>query len=81
MAKLDDSVTQGPDGWDFTCPAASGCGVPGGAPFTSTGWPTKKIAQARAGQHLDEHIGQGVMPSLDEFRAEHGLNPDGSVAS
>jgi hypothetical protein len=80
MSKLDDSVKQGDDGWDFTCPAPPGtCGDPNtGAPFTSTGWPTKKIAQARASQHLDEHLGKGVMPDLDAFRAKH-LNPDGTA--
>jgi hypothetical protein len=93
MSKLDDSVTQGDGGWDFTCPAPPGtCGDPGtGVPFTSTGWPTKKIAQARAGQHLDEHL-EGVaakaenrpvdpskiMSDLDAFRAKH-LNPDGTA--
>jgi hypothetical protein len=77
MSKLlDDAVTQAQDdSWTFQCPGVenSPCGEPGGQPFFSSGWPTKKIAQARGQQHFDEHLGLGVTPSLEEFRAEHGL--------
>jgi hypothetical protein len=87
-----DSVTQGDTGWDFVCPHPSPCGDPNtGAPFMSTGWPTKKIATIRGQQHLDEHAegdaakaeGRDVDQSkladlLDEFRAKH-LNPDGTA--
>lgn len=73
---LNDSVTQADDeSWTFQCPGieGSGCGVPGGVPFISSGWPSKKVAQARGAQHFAEHKGEAVTPSLDEFRAEHGL--------
>lgn len=83
---LDDAVTHAEDGsWTFQCPGIEGspCGNPGtGQPFVSSGWPTKTVAQARGTQHLDEHKGHGVTPSLEEFRAEHGLAPhaDGTHA-
>lgn len=70
MAKLEDAVTEGPDGWDFACPLTDGsCG----AGFTSTGWPTKKIAVARGRGHMDEHQGKSAGQSLEDFRAEHGV--------
>ena len=58
-------------GWDFQCPQCK---------FTSTGWPLKKIATARGEHHVAEHAHGTLMPSLDAFRAEHNLNPDGSAA-
>lgn len=74
---LDDAVTRAKDDtWIFQCPGIDGspCGDPGtGRPFHSSGWPTKTVAQARGTQHFAEHKGFGVMASLDEFRAEHGL--------
>jgi hypothetical protein len=65
------------DGWDVQCPgfADSPCGEPGGAPFRSTGWPTKATASARAEEHFAEHRDGTPMSSLDEFRAKHGLTP------
>jgi hypothetical protein len=68
-------VTEGPGGWDFTCPAPDGV-----CTFTSTGWPTKKLADARGRQHLDEHETGQVMPELHDFRIANGVNPDGSLA-
>lgn len=75
---MSDAVTAGDAGWDFTCPKTDGsCGPD---PFKSSGWPTAEVAAARGAHHLDEHENQTEMPSLDDFRAEHGLNPDGSLA-
>jgi len=65
------SDVQQSDGlWDYACPQC---------PFTSTGWPSKKVAAARGGQHADEHLGGIAMSSLDEFRTEQGLNSEGKV--
>lgn len=71
---LEQSVSQGDDGWDFVCPGVEGslCGEEGGAPFTSTGWPTKASALARGREHFDDHLGT-PMSSLEDFRAKHGL--------
>lgn len=82
---LNDSVTQNKDGtWDFRCPGIvdSRCGdVATGVPFISTGWPTKKVAMARGDYHFREHVTGEVSPSLEDFRAEHGLvvAADGTV--
>lgn len=82
---LSRSVGRSPDGetWDFQCPSVAGspCGGEGG-PFSSTGWPTRKVAEARGRQHFDEHKGLGVSQSLEEFRADQGLvvADDGSVS-
>jgi hypothetical protein len=77
MEKTADYTTKADDGtWTFQCPGVedSRCGDPGtGQPFFSSGWPDKKTAAARGAQHFDEHKGLAVTPSLDEFRAEHGL--------
>lgn len=73
---LDAAVTQETDdSWSFQCPGVEGspCGESGGRPFHSSGWPTKKVASARGVQHFDEHTSGEAAPSLDEFRAEHGL--------
>lgn len=76
---LTDAVSKGEDGtWDFECPgiADSVCGDPhSDQAFTSTGWPSRKVAEARGAQHFDEHQGLSVTPDLDAFRAEHGLMP------
>lgn len=75
-------TTQADDGsWTYTCPGDQGsmCGDPNtGATFTSAGWPTKKVAEARGVQHIADHQGT-PMPELGAFRAEHGLvaHPDG----
>lgn len=76
---LADSVTGSEkDGFDFVCPVNDGtCGVPGSdVSFTSTGWPTRKTAEARGAEHFKEHKGEGLMRSLDDFRAAHGLAQD-----
>lgn len=59
---------------DFTCPD---CG------FTSTGWPTKKAADARGKQHANEHETGELMDDLHTFREDQGLivNVDGSVTA
>lgn len=51
-------------------------------PFVSTGWPTKKLADARGQQHLDEHETREPMQEVEGFRQAHGLvvNPDGSLS-
>lgn len=88
MAKADNllgkSVTKNTDGgYDFTCPVNDGsCGSkatddkPAGS-FTSTGWPTRDAAEARAQEHFDDHKGIEPMSSLDDFRDKHGLSPSG----
>lgn len=72
-------VEKAADGtWTYTCPGypTDDCGGNDLTSFTSSGWPTKKIAEARGAQHQAEHedsTNQSPMPELDEFRAEHGL--------
>lgn len=76
---LEQSVTQGDTGWDFTCPGIQGsaCGdAAGGVPFASTSWPTKATALARGREHFDDHLGTAPMSTLEEFRAKHGLGVD-----
>lgn len=74
--------TKAEDGtWTFTCPGVidSLCGDPhSDITFTSAGWPTKTIADARGQQHFDDHKGTPA-PDLDAFRNEHGLvaHPNG----
>lgn len=75
---LDEAVTSTDDGetWDFRCPGIDGspCGDPAtGQPFSTIGWPTKKIAQARGAEHFAEHKGHGLMSTIEDFRAAHGL--------
>lgn len=88
MSKLlEQSVRQADDGtFDFRCPVTDGsCGGVDdkgtAVPFTSTGWPSRKVALARARQHVDDHKGIAPMPSLADFHAEHGLttSPEGVV--
>jgi hypothetical protein len=70
---LDQSVSQGETGWDFTCPGVEGseCG-----PFSSTGWPTKALAIERGREHFDDHLGVRPTSSLEDFRDKHGLVVD-----
>lgn len=85
MAVIDKAVSKSDTGWEFSCPGVQGspCGEPGGAPFASTGWPTKASATERGREHFAEHRGEGVASSLEEFRAKHGLgvNDDGKAVS
>lgn len=74
---LDDAVTQDEsDGsWGFTCPGIIGqtCGVPGddSRNFTSTLWPTKKVATARGAQHFEDHkLGAHFIAARDAAQAE-----------
>lgn len=85
---LSKAITRNEDEttWDFACPGIKGspCGdAASGAPFVSTGWPTKATAEARGQQHFDEHKGISVMQTLEDFRAEQGLgvNEDGQAVS
>lgn len=64
-------VRQNNGTWDYECPQCE---------FTSTGWPLKKVAAARGEHHGAEHAHGTLMPSLEDFRAEHNLNSDGSAA-
>lgn len=72
-------VTKAADGsWTYQCPGGkpSLCGDPQtGQPFVSSGWPSRKVAEARGQQHQDDHAGVAPMPELHEFRAQHGLMP------
>lgn len=75
--KLSDYVTRDEDGsFRAVCPVtdpADQCGNPAaGERFTSVGWDSEKTAMARLRQHIAAHNGE-KMPSLEEFRAEHGL--------
>ena len=80
---LTDSITSPDNGetWDFNCPKTDGSCGDNGIGFTSTGWPSAKVAKARGRQHFDEHEGNGVAQSLDDFRTEHNLTPEGKVSS
>ncbi len=74
---LREAVRAGEGGtWDFACPVLEGRGLCG---FTSTRWPSRQAAEARGAQHFAEHKGEGLMPSLDEFRRTQGLNHDGTL--
>lgn len=74
---LEQAVTQGDAGWDFTCPGVQGSSCGGeGVSFTSTGWPTKATATARGREHFDDHLGTAPMSTLEDFRAKHGLGVD-----
>jgi hypothetical protein len=76
---LEQSVTKSGDTWDFTCPGVQGsaCGDKiTGAPFASSGWPTKATAIARGREHFDDHLGVAPMSTLEDFRAKHGLGVD-----
>lgn len=71
-------VTKAEDGsWTYTCPGYPFDACGGDLPsFTSSGWPTKKIAEARGAQHEAEHddpTNQTRMQELEEFRQAHGL--------
>lgn len=44
------------------------CSIPG-CGWTSTGWESKKVADARGAQHEAEHKTSKPMPELHEFRA------------
>lgn len=77
---LEDSVSSPDSGatWDFQCPgiAFSRCGADDGPPFSSVGWPTKKVALARSQEHFDDHKGIAPTSTLEDFRAKHGLGVD-----
>lgn len=62
--------------WDFACSGQ----VPFCA-FTSTGWPTRKVAEARGAEHFAEHNGDGLMSDLGKFREAHGLTDEGKVGN
>lgn len=72
-------------GWDFTCPVNDNTCGPRDKPdvsFTSTGWPTRAIAEERGQEHFTEHITGSdpdvetvIASSLEEFRAKHKLVP------
>jgi hypothetical protein len=71
---------QSDDTWTYACPGypADPCGGNDLPSFQSSGWPTKKIAEARGAQHIAEHedpTNQSPMPELHVFRQEHGLAP------
>jgi hypothetical protein len=65
---LDQAVTQESDGsWTFQCPGVVGapCHGVSGQPFSSSGWPTKKVAAARGAQHFTEHkLGAEILAAL-----------------
>lgn len=53
-----------PDAYDFQCACS----------FTSSGWPTKRLALTRGIEHAVEHDTGEPARELVEFRAEAGLN-------
>lgn len=79
---LDQSVTESDGGWDFQCPGVQGSPCGKEQPYSSTGWPTKKIALARGQQHFDDHKGIAPMQELDAFRRDQGItvHEDGTVS-
>jgi len=78
VASIAKTVTKMEDGlYTFRCPSPMGCGVDAFDPeerFTSSGWASAKLAQARGQQHIREHVDKVAAPSLDDFRAEHGVS-------
>lgn len=52
---------------DDTIEAACSCG------FRSRGWTTKKLADARLGEHLEEHASGDATPELVDFLTRHDL--------
>lgn len=81
---LEKSVTRDEDGsWAFQCPNPTDhpCGEPGGPGFRSSGWPTRKVAEARGAEHFAEHRGEAVTSTLEEFRAKHGLVVDDNTGA
>lgn len=49
------------------------CGQPGGPPFSSSGWPSKELAEARINEHIREHMFGEPMTELDTFRRKHRI--------
>lgn len=83
---LKKSVSQDADAdtFGFKCPGIEGsrsCPPGGDDTWSTTGWPSKKLASERGREHLTEHKTGVAMPSLEEFRDGQGLGvkPDGSV--
>lgn len=62
------------DGYGFVC---DGDGPFRPCGFASSGWPSRSLSDARWRQHKAEHDELIPTPSLNEFRLEHGLGPDG----
>jgi len=54
--------------FDFKCKIC-----PPETAFESTGWKTKKLRDARAAQHMEEHETGEPMQELHEFRIENGV--------
>jgi hypothetical protein len=79
MASIKETVTQQPDGlYTFRCPSPIDCGLDRNNPdyrWTTSGWPTAEIAQARGLQHINEHVNKEPMQDLDEFRVSQGMAP------
>lgn len=76
MAKVEQYVSEGEDGWDFQCPVTDGSCGSDGVGFRSTGWPRKGDAVARGAQHVAEHKSGEPSQSLEEFRKARGLHVD-----
>lgn len=55
--------------WVFECPD----NIPEYQCFRSTGWPTKKAAEARGAEHMKEHDTGEEMTLLSEFAEGHGI--------
>jgi hypothetical protein len=71
---LRDAVTGSDEnGWDFACPVTDGSCGDAGVGFTSTGWPTRKVAEARGQEHFYDHSEQVPMSALEDFHAKHNL--------
>lgn len=87
---FEQTPIQTEDGYGFSCNGSvyrrTGEGelelVPGALErcFTSTGWPTAVIAQARADEHAQEHRDGTTMSPLSEFRARFDLRSQGNKA-
>ncbi len=54
-------VREAADGWEGACSCRG---------FTTTGWPTKARAEARVGQHLEEHATGEPADELATFRGD-----------
>lgn len=77
---LQQSVSENDaGGWDFQCPGVVGspCGIVGGQPFHSDGWPSQETAIARAEEHFEEHkFGYEVLKARQAAAAAAGEDED-----
>lgn len=69
MSKVRATYFEDELGHGFEC-SGPGCGD-GQTGFRSVGWPTKKAAQERFGQHRDEHESGEPAPAQADLYEKH----------